>query len=28
METLMRHGIALPNRGKVNVGLGKPLFSG
>jgi ferredoxin len=27
METLMRQGIALPNRGKVNVGLGKPLFS-
>jgi hypothetical protein len=24
----MRHGIELPNRGKVNVGLGKPLFSG
>jgi hypothetical protein len=28
MKTLMRHGIELPNRGKVNVGLGKPLFSG
>ena len=27
METLTRQGIALPNRGKVNVGLGKPLFS-
>jgi NAD-dependent dihydropyrimidine dehydrogenase PreA subunit len=28
METLTRHGIPLPSRGKVNVGLGKPLFSG
>ncbi len=26
METLTQHGIPLPSRGKVNVGLGKPLF--
>ena len=28
MESLTRHCISLPNRGKINVGLGKPLFSG
>jgi len=26
METLTQHGLPLPRRGKVNVGLGKPLF--